>query len=112
VKSATFAEPPDRDRLGRLICCTESAALLGGMGEQDLVIGLLAEDVYGSLDVPSARDEGLDERPRDVLVGEEPEAAGHYRLAFSFRYSVRRASCPSSHFRSCSRCASISSLWS
>lgn len=41
------------------------------MSEEHLIVGSLTEGADGSYDVPSTRRQGLDQRPADVLVGDE-----------------------------------------
>jgi hypothetical protein len=46
--------------------------------DEDVVVGVFAEEVARVQDVPPRRPESFDQGTGNVLVGQEREATGHY----------------------------------
>jgi hypothetical protein len=75
--------------------------MLGGIGEEHLVVSALDKDVDRAQDVPSSGAQSLDDLLTDVVVGEERKPYGHYFWC-RLKYSARSRSCSASQ-RSLSR---------
>jgi hypothetical protein len=72
-------EPRCRVFLKGLVVCNENSAPGGGVFEQQLVVGLLREDVDRPDHIPAASEKAVNDGLSDVNVGKDREATGHYR---------------------------------
>jgi hypothetical protein len=101
---------PHRDvALGSLVARQPHLSVRGTVGQKGRVLRCLAEDVDYAVHAPPGYTSSLDVSVAPVLIGEEPEATGHYPPERGFRSSSAPsfvASSPST------KSASISSLWS
>lgn len=101
-------------RLRALVSCHPYVSVLGAVGQYLGICRSLAQlaDIYESEHFPSRTADSFDVAFGPVFVGEELEAAGHYRVGRRLLISASRA-IPSAASRSSSaKSASTSLLWS
>ena len=112
-EGAAIEQPLLRQREDVLVRRNEDTSDAGGVLEEGCVLRPLPEFLGGVLDVPASLPETSDDGTIDVLVGEEREAAGHYRRPeLRLKCSARSASSSAAALRESSKYASISSRWS